>query len=190
MYRDDLPGPVPGEEVAVRPGCPAASAAEMKELIYLPESYNSLSTCIRTPSTPCRTLPRPSRSLSLSLSRSSTLSARLGSFSFSLVRCSPPFPSLSALSKFLAPSSSLPLTAGRRDYSPFCTFRALLLRAGTGTRSHNLRARLPVTYVDAFSRNLVSNLFSLVLSSLAYFHGSARYIYVTLLAFFAYVSMR
>jgi len=34
-------------EVAV--GVPAASAAEMKELIYLPESYNSLSTCIRTP---------------------------------------------------------------------------------------------------------------------------------------------
>lgn len=104
---DDLPGPVPGEEVAVRPGCPAASAAEMKELIYLPESYNSLSTCIRTPSTPCRTLLRPSRSLSLSFSLFHAVrQARL--FLFFLVRCSPPFPSLSALSKFLAPSSSLP----------------------------------------------------------------------------------
>lgn len=75
VYResdDDLPGPVPGE--AVGPGCPVASAAEMKELIYLPESYNSLSTCIHTLSLMFLAgplFPVPPRS-----------SATLGSFSF------------------------------------------------------------------------------------------------------------
>lgn len=56
----------PGE-IAVGPGCPAASAAEMKELIYLPESYNSLSTCIRTP--PCSTATDPLLAPFLSLLR-------------------------------------------------------------------------------------------------------------------------
>lgn len=110
--------------------------------------------------------PPPSRSLSLSLSRSSTLSARL--FLFFLARCSPPFPSLSALSKFLAPSSSLP-HGGETRLFPLLHFPRPSLAPVPGTRSHNLRARLPVTYVDAFSRNLVSNLFSLVLSSLGLF---------------------
>lgn len=75
-------------EVAVGPllGCPGlASTAEMKELIYQPESYNSLSTCIRTPSRTPVSDPRR---------------RALASFSF------PPFPgrsplSLSASSKFL-----------------------------------------------------------------------------------------
>jgi hypothetical protein len=66
-------------EVAV--GVPAASAAEMKELIYLPESYNSLSTCIRTP--PPRAQPPRTSSRRLSPSSPSSSSTWL------LLRCFP-----------------------------------------------------------------------------------------------------
>lgn len=117
--RRRLTGTGPGE-VAVGLGCPVASAAEMKELIYLPESYNSLSTCIHTLSLvflagPPPPVPRP----------------RLGRLPHSALSLfsPPPFllvlssPSLSTLSKFLALSSSLGDEA--RRLLPLCTFRAL-----------------------------------------------------------------
>lgn len=111
-------GPVLGEEVAVGPGCPAASAAEMKELIYLPESYNSLSTCIRTPSTPCQTLLAGLalfHPLSLSLSFSSS-PHRLPRSALSLL---PSLPPLRPYRPYLNFSPHLPPSVGRRDYSPF-----------------------------------------------------------------------
>lgn len=87
-------GPVPVEVAVGPPGCPVASAAEMKELIYQPESYNSLSTCIRTPrrtSFPSR-LPHSLASFSSSTPTSPVLAVP---------------PSLSTSSKFLVLFSSL-----------------------------------------------------------------------------------
>lgn len=158
VYResdDDLPGPVPGE-VAVGPGCPVASAAEMKELIYLPESYNSLSTCIHTLSlvyltgppvpravpTVCRTrlflfppLPSPAPSPPFSPSR------RLRPYQLYLNFS--PYPPLSAM------------RLGR--LFPLCTFRTLF--AWLYMRIISERPCPWRTWLRL--RNLVSNLFSL-----------------------------
>lgn len=113
----------------------------MKELIYLPESYNSLSTRIRVVLPRAPTLPRPAR-----------LSSRL-----------PPSRLVSLLYRpYLNFSSCPPPSRAGSDagYSPFCTLRALF--AWPYPRVISVRARtLDVrTYVDAFARTTVFNLFS------------------------------
>lgn len=180
VYResdDDLLGPVP-REIAVGPGCSVASAAEMKELIYLPESYNSLSTCIHTLSLVF--LTGPSSLVPVPLQPS----AALGSFSFlSLFILSSP--SLSALSKFLALSSSL--GDETRRLLPLCTFCALF--AWLCMRIISERPCPWRTWMRL--RNLVSNLFSLppLLRFYVYANVYALYLNVYMLIY-AYLCVR
>lgn len=153
VYResdDDLPGPVP-REVAVGPGRPVASAAEMKELIYLPESYNSLSTCIHTLSLVYLAgppVPSPYRP-----------SAALGSFSFPPAR--PFFSSpcrLRPYQLYLNFSPYPPLSAMRDStvISPLHFPRPFHM----AVHAHNFRAPLSVTYVAAFTQPRVQSILS------------------------------
>lgn len=119
-----------------------ASAAEMKELIYLPESYNSLSTCIHTSLPRVPAPPRPS--------------AALGFFSFR-----PLFSSACRLRPYQPLSKFLPILLPRRRGSaqllPLCTFLRPFRMA---VHAHNFRAPLPVTYVDAFTQPRVQSILS------------------------------
>ena len=153
VYREsDLLGPVP-REVAVGPGCSVASAAEMKELIYLPESYNSLSTCIHTLS-PLYSSPDlflPSFTSRFNRLRYSVLSL----FSpFSSCRLRPYQPYLN-FSPYPPPLGPLAMRLG--GYFPLYTFRALF--ASLYMRIISERPCPWRTWMRL--RNLVFNLFSL-----------------------------
>lgn len=140
-------------EVAVGPGCPVASAAEMKELIYLPESYNSLSTCIHTLSPSCSSPDDPL----VPTPPSTVCRTRLFLFSPCPPPCSPPS-CLRPYQPYLNFSPYPPPLAMRPEgYSPLLHFPRPFRMV---VHAHNFRAPLPVTYVNAFTQPRVQSILS------------------------------